>query len=183
MYQKLKNPLYHGTVSEIIKVDVSKGKGRKDFGKGFYIATSKKQAIGMMQKKYKEALRRNRNKKDYQVKKFLYEITIDEEYAKQLNIKSFEIADAEWLDFILMCREDGATPHKFDLVIGPTADDDTMYCLRAYWDGLYGVVGSAEAKKLLLNNLEPDNLGIQYFIASQEIADRLILDIKEISWR
>ena len=41
MYRKLKNVLYHGTISEIKKVDVSKGRDKKDFGKGFYIATSK----------------------------------------------------------------------------------------------------------------------------------------------
>lgn len=32
----IKDVLYHGTVSEIDKVDVTKGRGRKDFGKGFY---------------------------------------------------------------------------------------------------------------------------------------------------
>lgn len=81
-----------------------------------------------------------------------------------------------------MCREDGGLPHDYDLVIGPTADDDTMFCLRAYWDGLYGDVGSPEAKKLL-SNLEPDNLGIQYFIGKQEVADKLIVKFSEISWR
>ena len=91
--------------------------------------------------------------------------------------------DQEWLDFILWCREDGNTPHNYDLVIGPTADDDTMICLRAYWDGLYGKVGSYEAKNILLNNLEPENLGVQYFISKQEVADRLIKSMKEIDWR
>lgn len=41
----------------------------------------------------------------------------------------------EWLDFILMCREQGEMPHDFDLVVGPTADDDTILCLKAYWNG------------------------------------------------
>ena len=39
-----------------------------------------------------------------------------------------------------------------------------------------------EAKKILLRNLEVENLGIQYFIGKQEIADKLILSINEISW-
>lgn len=179
----IKDVLYHGTVSEIDKVDVTKGRGRKDFGKGFYIATTKSQAIGMMHKKYTEALRRSRNKDSIDITEHLYEFVLDEEYAKHLNIKVFESADSEWLDFILMCRENGGLPHDYDLVIGPTADDDTMFCLRAYWDGLYGDVGSPEAKKLLLSNLEPDNLGIQYFIGKQEVADKLIVKFSEISWR
>ena len=51
-----------------------------------------------------------------------------------------------------MCREKGGLPHNFDLVIGPTADDDTMVCLNSYWRGLYGEVGSDEAKEKLLNS-------------------------------
>lgn len=177
------NPLYHGTISLIDKVDVTKGHDRKDFGKGFYISTSKKQAVGMMHKKYKEAVRRNRNNPAYAAEEYLYEIFINTEYAEKLNVKVFKYADEEWLDFILKCREQGGTPHDYDLVIGPTADDDTMYCLRAYWDGLYGMTGSSEAKKVLLGNLEPENLGVQYFVSRQEVADRLILSLKQIDWR
>lgn len=183
LQSRIRNPLYHGTVSVVEKIDVTKGRGRKDFGKGFYIATTKSQAVGMMHKKYRETIRRGRNKKETDVKEHLYEIVLDVEYAKTLKIKTFETADREWLDFILRCREDGGTPHDYDLVIGPTADDDTMFCLRAYWDGMYGEVGSKEAKNILLNNLEPDNLGIQYFIGKQEVADKLVKELKEIDWR
>ena len=77
MYRKLNNTLYHGTVSEIKKVDVSLGRGRKDYGKGFYMAVSKGQAVGMMHKKYREAIRRNRNKQDVVFQERLYEISID----------------------------------------------------------------------------------------------------------
>ena len=83
----------------------------------------------------------------------------------------------------MLCRENGGMPHDYDLVIGPTADDDTMLCLKAYWDGLYGKVGSSQAKQILLNNLEPENLGIQYYIGKQMVADRLISSMKEIPWR
>lgn len=183
MYQKFKTPLYHGTVSEITKIDVTKGRGNKDFGKGFYMAVSKVQAVGMMHKKYKEAVRRSRNQKSDEYVERLYEIQIDVESIKELAVKCFETADAEWLDFILMCREQGGVPHNYDLVIGPTADDDTMLCLKAYWDGLYGRVGTVQAKQILLGNLEPENLGIQYYIGKQEIVDKLILHLEEIPWR
>lgn len=83
----------------------------------------------------------------------------------------------------MLCRENGGMPHDYDLVIGPTADDDTMLCLKAYWDGLYGKVGSSQAKTILLNNLEPENLGIQYYVGKQMVADRLISSMKEIPWR
>ena len=183
MYHNLKTTLYHGTVSEIQKVDVKLGRERKDFGKGFYMAVSKSQAIGMMHKKYRETVRRSRGKQDSAFSENLYEITLNKDYIPILKIKVFYTADLEWLDFVLMCREKGGVPHDYDMVIGPTADDDTAFCLKAYWDGLYGKVGSDAAKRILLNNLETENLGIQYFIGKQEVADRLIADIKTIDWR
>lgn len=181
MLKIIKNPLYHGTIYKIDKIDVSKGRDRKDFGKGFYLAVTKSQAIGMMHKKYKEVARRLRNKKNVNISEYLYEAILDEAILSKLNIKSFETADAEWLDFVLECREKGGIPHSYDIVVGPTADDDTLLCLRAYWDGLYGNIGSQTAKAVLLNNLEPENLGVQLFIGKQDVADKVIKSFKEIS--
>lgn len=182
MLPTISDVLYRGTAEKIQKIDVLKGRNNKDFGKGFYMAVTKSQAIGMMHKKYREAVLRRPNAPKGTFSEILYEITIDSEYAKTLNIKYFKTADEEWLDFILMCRETGGLPHNYDLVIGPTADDDTMFCLNSYWRGFYGEVGSDEAKEKLLGFLEPENLGTQYFVGKQDIADRLILDIKEIKW-
>ena len=179
----LREKLYHGTISEIHQVDVAKGRGQKDFGRGFYMAVSKSQAIGMMHKKYREAVRRSLNKQPDLFQEHLYEITLDLDYANMLDIQYFNTADEKWLEFVLLCREQGGMPHAYDLVIGPTADDDTMLCLKAYWDGLYGRRGSSDAKRILLKNLEPENLGVQYYVGKQIVADRLIKDISEISWR
>ena len=174
--------LYHGTAERINKIDVLKGRNNKDFGKGFYMAVSKMQAVGMMHKKYREALLRRPNAPKGSFSEILYEIRIDTEYAKNLNGKYFKTADEEWLDFVLMCREKGGLPHNYDLVIGPTADDDTMVCLNSYWRGFYGEVGSYEAKEKLLRYLEPENLGIQYFVGNQDVVDQLVVEIKEINW-
>ena len=183
MWRSLRTILYHGTASEIQQVDVKLGRERKDFGKGFYMAVSKSQAIGMMHKKYREVVRRSKGKLDGAYSEKLYEIMLDKNYMPKLNIKVFYGADLEWLDFVLMCREKGGMPHVYDMVVGPTADDDTAFCLKAYWDGLYGKVGSDAAKRILINNLETENLGIQYYIGKQEVADQLIVNIKAIEWR
>lgn len=183
MSLQIKETLYHGTIFEITHVDVSKGRGNKDFGKGFYMAVSKAQAIGMMHKKYREAVRRNRNKEKMLFSERLYEIRIDTEYVQALKMLYFETADKGWLDFVLKCREKKDKSHDYDLVIGPTADDDTLFCLKNYYDGTYGRPGSDDAKSILLRNLEPENLGIQYYVGNQAIADRLIIDIRQIDWR
>ena len=90
------------------------------------------------------------------------------------------ITDMEWLDFILRCRSSKSIPHDYDLVIGATADDNTTLCLKYYFDGIYGKVGSDDAKEMLMKNLEVENLGIQYYIGKQEVADKLILSITEL---
>ena len=154
MLHKLNTTLYHGTISDISKIDVTQGRGRKDFGRGFYMSVTKQQAVGMMHKKYREAIRRSRTKSEAEFTERLYQITLNEKLLETLNIKVFE-----------------------------TADDDTAFCLKAYWDGLYGRTGSAEAKNILLHNLETDNLGIQYFIGKQEVANALILELLPIEWR
>lgn len=64
MCHNFKTILYHGTVSKIQQIDVKLGRERKDFGKGFYMAVSKNQAIGMMHKKYRENVRRSRGKQE-----------------------------------------------------------------------------------------------------------------------
>ena len=102
MLQPVSNVLYHGTAVKIDKIDVLKGRNNKDFGKGFYMAVSKSQAIGMMHKKYREAVARRPNASKDSFSETLYQITIDTSYASALNIKLFKSADSEWLDFILM---------------------------------------------------------------------------------
>ena len=58
MLRIFSDPLYHGTIDRIPQIDVEKGKPRKDFGRGFYMALNAQQAIGMMHKKRREFLQR-----------------------------------------------------------------------------------------------------------------------------
>lgn len=94
MFRNISTTLYHGSISVIDKVDVSMGRGRKDFGKGFYMSVSKQQAIGMMQKKYREAKRRyfNSDRDDFQ--EVLYKIELEmENLGIQYFIGKQEVAD------------------------------------------------------------------------------------------
>lgn len=161
---KVKETIYHGTISKIDKISLSKGRGYKDFGKGFYLAYKKEQAVKMMNKKARES--KGRGEKE--ITKYLYTFTINNEVLDSLNVKIFEEADMEWLDFILECRKVNGTPHPYDVVIGPTADDDTSFCLNMYHEGAYGKVGSIQAKKTLLFNLEVQNYGTQLFIGTEK---------------
>lgn len=172
---RIKDILYHGTVERIDEIDLGRGKGHKDFGKGFYLACEKKQSQGIIRKKAA-----GRKKMGLPMEgEFLYAFDVVPEMLDELNVKVFEKADIEWLDFILESRKSRETMHGYDVVIGPTADDDTNLCLNMYNEGVYGAVGSIEAKRTLLNNLEVENLGIQVFIGTRRGLG-LITNMREI---
>ena len=179
----LPDSFFHGSAVEFKRIDVSRGRGRKDFGKGFYMALSVDQAIGMMHKKYRESVSRRRDHRPGAYKEVLYRIELNAELLNDLHVKVFESADMEWLNFILMCRPAEGVPHDYDVVIGPTADDDTNRALKFYYDGTYGNPGTEEAKQMLLRVLETDKLGRQLYVASQSVADRLVKRFESIDWR
>ncbi|MBR5177342.1 MAG: DUF3990 domain-containing protein [Lachnospiraceae bacterium] len=161
---KIKSTIYHGTITRIENINLQEGKGYKDFGKGFYLAYDKKQSAKMMVKRYNQAKQRKQQVDG----KYLYAFDTVQEVLEQCKTKIFNEADIEWLDFVLDCRKSAGTPHEYDIVIGPTADDDTNLCLNMYWEGVYGPVGSIEAKRTLLEQLEVENLGMQVFIGTEK---------------
>ncbi len=167
---KIKEKVYHGTITPFENIDLSKGRSYKDFGKGFYLAYNKEQAVKMIGKKAKEA----KGRKNTSINKTLYTYTTNSEIVDKLNIKVFTEANIEWLDFVLKCRHSKGTPHNYDIVIGPTADDDTTFCLNMYREGVYGPVDSIQAKRTLLNNLEVENYGTQMFIGTEAAKQILV---------
>lgn len=175
--------VFHGSATAFRKIDVLKGRGRKDFGKGFYMALSASQAIGMMHKKYREAISRRRDHSPSDYCETLYRIELDLNVLQGLRIKVFPVADMDWLNFILLCRPSEGVPHDYDVVIGPTADDNTNRALKFYYDGAYGNPSTDEAKKMLLHVLEVDKLGMQLYVSAQGVADRLIKKFESIDWR
>jgi len=175
--------LYHGSVSVFVRPDVRKGRGFKDFGKGFYMSVDVRQAIGMMHKKYAEALSIRDMIAIDEPKETLYRITLDASVLEGLRVKVFGSANAEWLDFVLACRRTEAGKHDYDVVIGPTADDDTRILIKNYLDGVYGDTFDPESKLTLLRLLKPERLGVQWFVAAQGVADRLISSFEVVDWR
>ena len=56
----LPDAFFHGSAVAFHRIDVAKGRGRKDFGRGFYMSFSASQAVGMMHKKFRESVSRRR---------------------------------------------------------------------------------------------------------------------------
>ena len=133
--------LYHGSNVEIDEINLNKCKKYKDFGQGFYCTTIKQQAKFM-------ALRTTKREKKGEpcVSKFELDEKIFED--EDIKIKKFEKPSKEWAEFILNNRDRNFKDisslkcnfdNKYDLVIGPVADDDIIVLFRTFVQGLIDI--------------------------------------------
>jgi len=145
--------LYHGS-NQIIKApDLSKSRKFLDFGSGFYLSLGKKQAENMAKSKmlfYNSGIPT--------INVFEFNAHVD------LNIKNFNTADINWLDFILLNRK-GETTEKYDLIIGPTANDKTILTIDQYMQGMFDHLENA--KLFVIQLLQPEKLETQYLFATE----------------
>ena len=174
MLQARAKSLYHGSAVLFDKIDVDKGLPRKDFGKGFYMSVSKKQAEGVMRKKYTETINRRPNRSKDGLAKVVYSITVDLSALDGLDVKVFPDADMEWFDFVLKSRKSEKNIHNYDVVIGPTADDDTRMVIKGLYDGIYGDWWTKAAKRKALEALHPERLGVQWFVFKPQVVRKLV---------
>jgi hypothetical protein len=130
--------LYHGSNMEIEKINLDKCKPFKDFGCGFYTTPLRKQAVIMA----------GRTVRIYQKgKSCITEFLFDDTHftSPALNIKRFDEPDNEWARFVINNRNhtfsDIQNPccnidNKYDIVIGPVANDDITALIDVYLSGI-----------------------------------------------
>lgn len=157
--------IYHGGVYVVTDIDLNKSKSGSDFGVAFYMTTSKSQAESWALSKYKRS-----NAKEKQAIVNVYEISTFDD----LNCLIFSEANEDWLDFIVENRINYSriNTHKYDVVIGPVADDDTQVVIENYIAGLYEHYGHL-AKEMAMKFLEPWKLKNQVALCTQAAVDRV----------
>lgn len=109
--------IYHGSKMTVTKPEIRTYGYYKDFGFGFYCTLLERQAA-------RWALA-----KGGQQTVNIYEYTP----IPSLNILTFEQMTEEWLDFIVACRQ--GTPHPYDIVEGPMADDTIWNYIEDFISG------------------------------------------------
>ena len=162
--------VYHGSTSLFDTIDVEKGKPYKDFGRGFYVTKSINHAKNIALRNKRIELERYGRSSEA----CLYTYIFNMAGLSCLNVKTFYEADLEWVQFVLANRKVRNRIHDYDVVIGPTANDDTMVVINAYLDGLYGEIGSMEALNTLLKHIEAEKLPGQIFFSSNEASGLLL---------
>lgn len=140
--------LYHGSNTDIEEIDLSKCRPNKDFGCGFYLTTIKEQAVRMAK----------RVSRIYGGEAFLNLYEFDESalLRDNLQVKIFERPSIEWAKFIIVNRnssrmktisEDNNLDNRYDIVVGPIANDDLALLFRQFSDGVISVETLIEEMK------------------------------------
>jgi len=164
--------VYHGTIEDFAIPDISKGKSRKDFGPGFYLTKSRTHAVNLAKRNLNEMIKQKRRSPMDKI--FLYEYQINENDFKNFNTLFFTEADMEWIQFILKNRSANKLIHPYQIVCGPTANDDTNTVLKAYYAGLYGNdLGCEKVLNRVVEMLEPENLPYQICFCDQNCVELL----------
>ena len=188
--------IYHGTLTPFNEIDVTQGQPYKDFGRGFYCAREYEQAKGLVENRKKGRVRAfieglvpnpaNLSVDEYSaaISLYVYTYTYDQRIVQELqdskflSTKIFKGVDIEWFDFIVFNRETEPTVHNYDIVIGPTADDDTTLVIRRYLAGKLGDLGTEKSKEKAIKALRAEKLGIQLYFKSDS-AIKVLSRVKE----
>lgn len=164
---------YHGSYTEIPDIDLSNCREGLDFGKGFYVTSSLKQAVSFIPASVRKAKRYGLvadtfSELDGQVSVYRFRPN------PNLFIHCFDDADEEWLHFAACNRRWDLFQElreKFstvDIIGGKVADDQTAITLNNYVANVFGVPGTERADRIAIDLLEPNRLQDQFCFRTPE---------------
>ena len=164
--------LYHGSYVHIPQPELRKCRPGKDFGRGFYLTTSREQAVKFVRISVRNAIREGKveNSRDFGIlNRYHYWGSTE-----QLKVFEFRETDARWLHCVAGYRKKGSFPEEinfwqqYDILVGKIADDQTNLVITTYIDGLYGAVGSRRADEIAIGFLEPERLQNQICLRTEK---------------
>ena len=160
--------LYHGSYTEIDSVDLSKCLRGKDFGKGFYLTTSKEQAVSFIKTSLLKAKGDGRipeSQRHGYVTEFKFSLK------EGIDCFEFDGVNKEWLYFICMNRRRSLSAvlknrlkddyDRYDIVVGKIANDDTNVTLDTFLAGTFGNIAEERAVDFAISLLMPERLSNQ----------------------
>lgn len=177
--------LYHGSYMVVDTPDLAKCAARKDFGKGFYLTTSRKQAKDFVRASIKKAIAQGLITEDQN-----FGFVSVFEYHEKDGISKFvyENADVDWLHCIVGHRKKNTfsaivdSMKDYDIVAGKIADDRTNVTITTYLVGGYGAIGSESADKACISQLIPERLKDQYCFRTNEAFECISFVESEKIW-
>ncbi|MDR0824858.1 MAG: DUF3990 domain-containing protein [Prevotella sp.] len=116
--------IYHGSLNQVKKPIIERGRQSTDFGKGFYTTTNIEQA-----KKWALAKQRTAGGGSNAIVN-TYDIDYDLLNNKRYKIKKFDSPDRDWLSFVVNCRK--SILHEYDIIFGAVANDKIYTTITLY---------------------------------------------------
>jgi len=118
--------IFHGTNTVIEKPKILNRFKTLDFGEGFYTTENENQA-----KEFAVKVCERREPSYFPIVN-CYEFNDD---LNKFSVLKFDVADEKWLDFVVERRKGIALKEKYDLIIGPIANDDVFGTIILYETG------------------------------------------------
>lgn len=155
--------LYHGSNTKIEKIDLSKSRKGKDFGKGFYLNADREQAYEMAKR---TAQRLSCGEPTLNI--YVFDETIINSPG-DMKVKIFDDYSIEWAEFVLKNRANKTDNqiHPYDIVIGPIADDTVGVQIWRY------TMGYIDIESLIKELKYKANKAVQYFFGSNRAIELL----------
>ena len=151
--------LYHGGLTIIETPDITLGRQKVDFGRGFYLTDIKDQAVRWI----------NRKKRQTSQKSGFLNIY---EYLEkpELNIKIFSGYNDEWLDYVVNNRTNDRDEiiGNYDIVIGNVANDEVIVAIDTYIEQLEKGKTTEYSKPALLAELAFSKQNSQYAFKTEK---------------
>ena len=117
--------LYHASNVEVKKPMLVESNRMLDFGPGFYTTTNREQAIrfakGVVAKRGGVPV--------------LNTYEFDENAFSECLVRKFDSPSEEWLDFVAANRTGKYTGVRYDLIMGPVANDNVYATIGLYMQG------------------------------------------------
>ncbi len=156
--------LFHGSSVEVKSPSIKFARRALDFGRGFYVTSNFAQA-----EKWSKILQYRKNNT---VPAIISTFYFDRDALKNLKVLVFPAANGDWLDFVAANRKGLPLPEKYDIVIGPVANDSTIDVINRYMSGEY-------TKEVAMLLLRPQNLTDQYTFLTERALEYLKFERSE----
>ena len=156
--------LYHGSNMAITDIDLSRCRPNKDFGLGFYLSPDKTAAEKMA----------HRTVKRFGGSPYVMTYDFNDADLERFTLRRFEKPTVEWAMFVMANRrgvidaQEHNLDNKFDVVVGPIANDDLALLFRQFSGGLLTV-------EMLMREMQYKELTVQYSVHTQQAVSLLEL--------
>ena len=156
--------LHHGSNMAITDIDLSRCRPNKDFGLGFYLSPDKTAAEKMA----------HRTVKRFGGSPYVMTYDFNDADLERFTLRRFEKPTVEWAMFVMANRrgvldaQEHNLDNKFDVVVGPIANDDLALLFRQFSRGLLTV-------EMLMREMQYKELTVQYSFHTQQVVSLLKL--------